>query len=126
MRIGFSVKGGFSKTTKYLEKLKMFNIERLLEKYGKAGVAALSAATPVDTGLTAASWYYKIQVGAHTSTLVFCNSNVQNGVPISIILQYGHGTRNGGYVQGRDYINPAIQPIFDSLAKEALGEVTKL
>lgn len=126
MRIGFSVEGGFTKTTKYLEKLKRLNIARILDKYGKAGVAALSAATPVDTGLTAASWYHKVQVGEYTSTLVFCNSNVQNGVPIAIILQYGHGTRNGGYVQGRDYINPAIQPIFDSLAKEALGEVTKL
>lgn len=126
MRIGFSVKGGFSKTTKHLERLKRLNIAKILDKYGKSGVAALSAATPVDTGLTAASWYYKVQVGDHTSTLVFCNSNVQNGVPIAIILQYGHGTRNGGYVQGRDYINPAIQPIFDSLAKEALGEVTRL
>lgn len=126
MRIGFRVRGGFDKTTKYLEKLKRNNIVRLLDKYGKDGVAALSSATPVDTGLTAASWYYKIEVGTYTTSLVFCNSNVQNGVPIAIILQYGHGTRNGGYVEGRDYINPAIQPIFDSLAKRAWGEVSKL
>lgn len=126
MRIGFRVKGGFSKTTKYLEKLKHHNIVKLLDKYGKDGVAALSSATPVDTGLTAASWYYKIEVGEYTTSLIFCNSNVQNGVPIAIILQLGHGTRNGGYVQGRDYINPAIQPVFDSLAKMAWREVTKL
>jgi len=126
VRIGFSVKGGFSKTTKYLEKLKRFDIARILDRYGKAGVAALSSATPVNSGLTAASWYYKVQVGDQTSTLVFCNSNVNKGVPIAIILQYGHGTRNGGYVQGRDYINPAIQPVFESLAKQALEEVTKL
>lgn len=126
MRIGFSVKGDFAKTTKYLEKLKRFNIARILDKYGKDGVAALSAATPVDTGLTAASWYYKIEVGDQTASLIFCNSNVQNGVSIAIILQRGHGTRNGGYVEGRDYINPALQPVFDSLANKAWGEVTKL
>lgn len=126
MRIGFSVKGGFAKTTKHLERLKNFNITRLLDQYGKAGVAALSSATPVDTGYTAASWYYKIEVGANTTSLIFCNSHVNKGVPIAIILQYGHGTRNGGYVQGRDYINPAIQPIFDSLASKAWEEVTRL
>ena len=86
----------------------------------------MSAATPVDTGLTAASWYYEI---VHTKTgvsLNFGNSNVQSGVPIAIILQYGHGTRNGGWVQGRDYINPAIQPVFDELTKRAWEEVTKV
>lgn len=126
MSIGFSVKGGFSKTTKHLEKLKNFNVVKLLDKYGKDGVAALASATPVDSGYTAASWYYKIEVGANTTSLIFCNSHVNKGVPIAIILQYGHGTRNGGYVQGRDYINPAIQPIFDSLANKAWEEVTKL
>lgn len=126
MSIGFSVKGGFSKTTKYLEKLKNFNVVKLLDKYGKDGVAALASATPVDSGHTAASWYYKIEVGANTTSLIFCNSHVNKGVPIAIILQYGHGTRNGGYVQGRDYINPAIQPVFDSLANKAWEEVTKL
>lgn len=124
--IGFKVTGAFSKTTKYLEKLKAGAKLSFLDEYGKAGVAALASATPVDTGLTSASWYYKIVRGVNTTSLVFCNSNNQNGVPIAIILQYGHGTRNGGYVQGRDYINPAIQPIFDSLAKKAWEEVTKL
>lgn len=124
--IGIKVKGGFSKSIKYLGKLKDSSKFDFLDKYGKAGVAALASATPVDTGLTARSWYYKIERGVDTTSLIFCNSNVQNGVPIAIILQYGHGTRNGGYVQGRDYINPAIQPIFDSIAKKAWEEVTKL
>jgi hypothetical protein len=124
--IRFKVKGGFSKTVDYLERLKRFEIRKILDRYGKAGVAALSSATPVDTGLTASSWYYKIEVGANTTSLIFCNSNVQNGVPIAIILQYGHGTGTGGYVQGRDYINPAIQPVFDDLVKKAREEVTRV
>ena len=90
------------------------------------GVTALASATPVDSGLTANSWYYKIEKTNDSISLLFCNSNIQNGVPIAVILQYGHGTRNGGWVQGRDYINPAIQPIFDQIVKEAWGEVTKL
>jgi len=124
--IGIKVTGAFSKTTKYLEKLKAGAKLSFLDEYGKAGVAALASATPVDTGLTSSSWYYKIVRGVNTTSLVFCNSNVQNGVPIAIILQYGHGTRNGGWVEGRDYINPAIQPIFDKITNEAWKEVTRL
>mgnify|MGYP003296964934 CR=1 FL=1 len=124
--IGFRQKGDFSKTTKFFGKLK--NGVRLgdLEKYGREGVAALASETPVDTGLTANSWYYKIESKNGSTSIMFCNSNIQNGVPIAIILQYGHGTRNGGWVQGRDYINPALQPIFDRLAKDAWRGVTKL
>jgi hypothetical protein len=124
--IGFRQKGDFSKTTKFLKRAK--NGVRIsdLERYGKEGVAALESATPVETGLTARSWYYKISSKNGSTTITFHNSNIQNGVPIAIILQYGHGTRNGGWVQGRDYINPAIQPIFDRLAKDAWREVTKL
>lgn len=124
--IGFRQKGDFSKTVKYLQKLKNANIIRILEKYGQEGVAALSSATPVDTGLTASSWYYKVEVKSDSATLLFCNSNVNKGVPIAIILQYGHGTGTGGWVQGRDYINPAIQPIFDKIVNHAWEEVTKL
>ena len=98
----------------------------MLDKYGKEGVAALSLATPVETGLTAKSWYYKIHREGNTIKLAFYNSNLNNSVPIAIILQYGHGTSNGGWVQGRDYINPAIQPIFDKIAQEAWKEATKL
>ena len=124
--IGFRQKGDFSKTTKFLTKLKQNVDISTFEKYGKKGVAALASATPVDSGLTANSWYYKIEKTNNSISLLFCNSNIQNGVPIAVILQYGHGTRNGGWVQGRDYINSAIQPIFDQIVKEAWGEVTKL
>ena len=119
-------KGDFSRTFSYLGKLKKGIRLADLEKYGRKGVEALASATPVDTGLTANSWYYKITNENGAITLSFHNSNIQNGVPIAIILHYGHGTRNGGWVQGRDYINPAIQPIFDELANNAWREVTKL
>lgn len=123
--ITFKQKGDFSKLTKYLEKAKKSVNIGDLSRYGEMGVAALAAATPVDSGLTAASWRYEIEKKNGSTRLNFCNSNIQNGVPIAIILQYGHGTRNGGWVEGRDYINPAIQPIFDKIAADAWKEVTK-
>jgi len=123
--ITFRHKGDFSKLTRFLEKAKEAVRLGDLDKYGREGVAALSSATPVDSGLTARSWYYKIENKNGSAAITFHNSNIQNGVPIAVILQYGHGTRNGGYVQGRDYINPAIQPIFDRIANEAWREVTK-
>lgn len=123
--ISFKHTGDFSKTTKFLERAKRGDYLKVLDKYGKEGVKALSSATPVDSGTTANSWSYKIEKGNSSAKISFLNSNVNKGVPIAIILQYGHGTRNGGYVQGRDYINPAIQPIFDRIAYEAWKEVTK-
>lgn len=124
--ISFRHKGDFSKTTRFLERVK--GVVRLsdLDKFGREGVAALASATPVDTGLTANSWYYEINRTKESATISFHNSNIQNGIPIAIILQYGHGTRNGGWVQGRDYINPAIQPVFDKIVENAWREVTKL
>lgn len=119
-------KGDFSKVTTYLIKAKKGIRLSSLDKYGKQGVAALSSATPVDTGLTASSWYYRIERSGSTISITFLNSNVQNGVPIAVILQYGHGTGTGGWVQGRDYINPALRPIFDKIADDAWKEVTKL
>ena len=124
--IGVRQKGDFSKTTNFLKKAKQKNILAVLEQYGREGVAALASATPVDTGKTASSWYYKIEKTDASVSIMYCNSNIQNGVPIAVILQYGHGTKNGGWVQGRDYINPAIQPIFDKIVQSAWGEVTKL
>ena len=124
--ITFRQKGDFSKLTRFLERAKEAVHLGDLDKYGRQGVAALSSATPIDSGLTAESWYYEIENKKGSATITFYNSNVQNGVPIAIVLQYGHGTRNGGWVQGRDYINPAIQPVFDRIAKEAWEEVTKL
>lgn len=118
-------KGDFSKTKKYLGKAKKSVNQLDLDKYGREGVAALASATPVATGLTANSWYYEIKRKDGSATISFFNSNIQNGVPIAIILQYGHGTRNGGWVEGRDYINPAVQPIFDKITNNAWREVTK-
>lgn len=124
--ISFGQKGDFARITKYLKTSKDFMRRVDLDKYGKAGVAALSSATPVESGLTAGSWDYKIEKGAGSTTITFVNSHINKGVPIAIILQYGHGTGTGGWVQGRDYINPAIRPIFDDIANAAWKEVTKV
>ena len=124
--ITFSEKGDFSKITSFLERAKETVNLGLLDKYGRMGVEALSSATPFDSGETASSWYYKIENRKGSAAIVFYNSNIQNGVPIAIILQYGHGTRNGGFVEGIDYINPAIRPIFEKIANDAWREVTKL
>lgn len=118
-------KGDFSRTIAYLKRAERAIRKIDFDAYGREGVAALSSATPVDTGLTASSWNYKILKTDGLVTISFYNTNIQNGVPIAIILQYGHGTRNGGWVEGRDYINPAIQPIFDKLANDLWREVTK-
>lgn len=127
MKIVFKQKGDFSKVTRYLEKAQKGINVRSLDKYAREGVTALSNATPVDTGLTANSWYYEIEQDKRNGVvrISFCNSNIQRGVPIAIILQYGHATRNGGWVEGRDYINPAIQPIFDEITKKAWKEVSE-
>ena len=124
--IRFRHKGDFSKTKRFLERAKKAVRLEDLEKYGREGVAALASATPVDSGLTASSWYYEISQANGSVKITFLNSNVNKGVVIAVILQYGHGTRNGGWVQGIDYINPAIQPIFNKIADEAWREVTKL
>lgn len=124
--ISFRQKGDFSKLTRYLERAKESARIGILDKYGREGVAALESATPIESGLTARSWNYEIKRQNGSVSLVFTNSNINDGVPIAIILQYGHGTGTGGWVQGRDYINPAIQPIFDKLAEDAWREVTKI
>ena len=124
--ISFRQKGDFSKLTSFLEKAKESVKIGDLDKYGREGVAALSSATPIDSGKTANSWNYEITNKNGSVTISFNNSNIQNGVPIAIILQYGHGTKNGGWVQGRDYINPAIQPVFDEIVDKAWKEVTKI
>ena len=123
--IKFENKGDFSKTTNFLTNLKRSKLVKHLDKFGRKGVEALKSMTPINTGLTANSWYYEIIEENNATKINFCNSNIQNGVPIAIILQYGHGTRNGGWVEGRDYINPAIQPIFDDIVNNAWKEVTK-
>lgn len=123
--INFKQKGDFSKTEKFLKNSLGRNYRNVLEKYGQQGVAALSASTPVRTGVTATSWSYEIIQNGGSISVVWNNSNIQKGVNIALILQYGHGTRNGGYVSGRDYINPALRPIFDKMADAAWKEVIR-
>lgn len=124
--ITFRQHGDFSKFSKYLERVREAAKIGILDKYGQEGVAALSSATPVDSGLTASSWDYKIIHNGKSSSIEFHNLNFNKDVSIAIILQYGHGTGTGGWVQGIDYINPAIQPIFDKIANDAWKEVTNI
>lgn len=124
--ITFKQNGDFSKINRYFERLKEAAKIGILDKYGREGVAALSSATPKETGKTAGSWRYEISRQSGGVKIEFHNDNFNKNVPIAIILQYGHGTGTGGWVQGRDYINPAIQPVFDEIVDEAWKEVTKL
>lgn len=123
--ITFRHRGDLSKTTGFLKRAKELNVLRILNKYGREGVAALASATPIDSGETSNSWYYEVRAASGSAKLTFLNSHVNKGVPIAIILQYGHGTGTGGWVQGRDYINPAVRPVFDRIVEEAWREVTK-
>ena len=116
-------KGNFNRMERFLNKMKHQNYLNILDKYGQLGVEALAANTPKDSGKTASSWYYEIQRDSDKTTISWLNSNVNKGVVIAVILQYGHGTGTGGYVEGRDYINPAMRPIFDSIAEDAWKEV---
>nr|DAI45351.1 MAG TPA: type I neck protein [Caudoviricetes sp.] len=121
--IRISHRGSFKNTDAFFFKALHMPPERILSKYGAAGVEALAANTPVDTGKTAASWSYEIAKTPKGYTIYWKNSNINNGVNIAVILQYGHGTRNGGYVRGIDYINPALAPIFEEIAQSALDEM---
>ena len=124
MSFAFTSSGDFKKTEKFLKALSEADNFKPLEKFGRQGVAALAAATPVDSGLTAASWYYEITRTKTSWTITFNNSVMAGSTPLAILLQYGHGTGTGGYVQGLDYINPEIQPVFDRIADEAWKAVT--
>lgn len=123
--ISFKHKGDFKNTERFFKQAAVQNHRGILERYAKEGVQALAVATPIDSGLTANSWNYVIRSSSKGATITWTNDNVVNGVNIAVILQYGHGTRNGGYVQGRDYINPAIRPVFDKMANEMWREVTR-
>ena len=123
--IVISHKGSFKNTDNFLKRMSSSEYLKVLDKYGKEGVSILASVTPVDSGKTAESWGYEITRSSSGAKISWTNFNVINGTPIAIILQYGHGTRNGGYVEGRDYINPAIKPIFDRLASDVWKEVIK-
>ena len=122
--ITFTQKGDFSRVNRFFEKA--LNAVKLgeLDKYGRLGVDALARSTPRDSGKTAESWQYSISRSDGSATISWYNTNENDGVNIAVILQYGHGTKNGGYVRGRDYINPAIQPVFDQIAESAWKEIT--
>lgn len=124
MRVNFEVSGGFTKTERFLNRMKRREYLNVLDEFGRDGVQALRNATPVDSGATAEAWNYEIKRTRDCTEIVWTNSNINDGVPIAVILQYGHGTGTGGYVQGRDYINPAVRPIFDKIAEKAWKVVT--
>lgn len=124
MRVKFEVSGGFTKTERFLNRMRRREYLNVLDEFGREGVQALRNATPVESGLTAESWDYEIKRTRDYIEIIWTNSNINDGVPIAVILQYGHGTGTGGYVQGRDYINPAIRPIFDKIAEKAWKVVT--
>ena len=124
--IEFKHKGNFSKTLKFLNAVLDRKYLNVLDKYGRRGVEALRQATPKDSGLTADSWDYEITQKGSDIRIHFVNSNIQNGVNVAILLQYGHATKSGGYVQGIDYVNPAIKPIMDKIADEAWKEVNDI
>lgn len=123
--ISFNQQGDLSKTISFLNGLKNNNISSVLNKYGEQGVNALAKATPTDTGETANSWNYRIESKKGKASIIWYNTNIVNGAPIAVLIQYGHGTQNGGYIQGRDYINPAMRPVFDRIANDVWKEVTK-
>ena len=119
-------KGDFSKANNYFEKLLSVVKLSTLDDYGRRGVRLLSAATPVDTGETSNSWYYKIERNKVDAKLIFYNSNVNEGANVAILIQYGHGTKNGAWVEGTDYINPALRPLFEEIANDIWKEVTNV
>lgn len=125
MKVKIFHKGDFKKTEKFLDGARVWNPKALLKRYGEAGVRALALATPKDTGELASSWGYEIQTDSTGARVIWTNSKIVDGYPIAILVQYGHGTGGGGYVQGRDYINPAMRHIFDELADAAWKELTK-
>lgn len=124
--IRFKVKGNYKKAFSWMERLLQYFKRGGLNKFGERGVKALSAATPKDTGKTADSWEYAITYDREKASIVWSNTNVNDGVNIAVILQYGHGTGNGGYVEGRDYINPAMRSVFDSIANDAWREMMRV
>ena len=123
--ISVSSRGGFSKTEAFLRRARDLRIQ-ILRRYGEEGVRALSLATPKDTGETASSWYDQIKEDKTSTTIEWLNRHVEDGVPIAVILQYGHGTNGGGYVEGIDYINPAMRPLFEEIANSVWKEVSRI
>lgn len=125
MRVEFRQRGDFKKTEEFLKKSKQMSIDDILAQYGRRGVEALQLATPRDTGKTAESWSYEVEKNSTGMSLIFTNTNENHGVKIALLIQYGHGTGTGGWVEGRDFINPALQPVFDELAKSLWEKIVE-
>jgi hypothetical protein len=121
--ITVTLSGSFKNTERFFKNMSSFSAEKILEKYAQEGVSALSQSTPELTGLTAASWAYEVSVDKEYYSITWTNDNLVDGIPVAILLQYGHMTGTGGYVQGYDYINPSLQPIFDKIADDVWKEV---
>lgn|SRR6059058_585073 len=124
MNISFTTRGSFDRMERFLKKMVTLDIHELVKPYAQQGVIALKDATPKDSGLAAESWYYEIDATPRHVTIRWCNRDIENGFPVAVMLQYGYGTGTGGYVQGRDYINPALKPIFDNIADGVWKVVT--
>lgn len=124
--IHFKHRGSFNNLEKFLTRSSKLDLQRIIEPYAKEGIEALRAATPIDSGETASAWNYSIESSGKSFKIIWSNGNIVKGVPIAIILQYGHGTGWGGYVEGRDYINPAMKPVFDKISERLMEEVKQL
>lgn len=124
--ITFKQSGNFNKLEKFLQESKHITFKQILERYAQEGVEALSLNTPIDSGLTSMSWKYEIIKTSRGYIINWLNSNIVDGVPVAILLQYGHGTRSGTFIEGIDYINPAIRPIFEKISENLWKEVTNL
>lgn len=126
MGITFTTKGDFKKTAMFLDKCKrLLGMQSIFEKYGQMGVEALERMSPIDTGLMRSSWYYEVEQQPGKLTITWSNSDIENGINVALLVQYGHGTKNGGYVIGIDYINPAIKPLMEELSEKVWKEVDK-
>jgi hypothetical protein len=124
MSFELSSSGSFDKTIKFLQAMQKLDIKQVAARQAQRGVAALIANTPRDSGLASSSWGYEVSQNGGSTTIIWTNSDVENGFPVAIALQYGYGTGTGGYVAGRDFINPAMAPVFDSIAEEVWKAVT--
>jgi hypothetical protein len=125
MRVSFSYFGSLARTERLLKNIQQLQIDQIVQGQAKRGVAALASATPTDSGRAASSWGYKVTKTANSVTIIWTNSDVENGFHVALAIQYGHGTGTGGYVQGQDYINPAMRPVFDDIAKTVWKAVIK-
>ncbi len=126
MSITFSHSGSFKNTERFLKKIEKLRLEKILKKYGEKGVSALEKATPVRTGLAAGSWGFETYQTSRSCGIAWTNTDVETGFPVAIMLQYGYSTGTGGYVQGEDYINPAMRPIFNQIVEDIWKEVTSV